>query len=168
VARSCDVVDRLLVRRFRDAQLDHTDRLAATGDRREEPSPASFLDHLDGLGAQRPPVRRPGQGDPVCGLRPGAPRGRCRGGVSEPDQRVAAEVGDEEADVLGTRHVLQRLGDHVDRVDRRGGLCGGKQRADVETGSAPSLHAAVASAHALDVPRPPLSHTADGVRRRSR
>jgi hypothetical protein len=133
VGRLGDVGDRLRVRDLGEAQLEHADRLAAAGHRRVEPGAATLLDDVDGLLLEGAPVRGARQGDALAGLAPLAP-GRLLGTrVTEPDERVAAEVGDQEADCLGGQRLGQVLGDRGDRLDRRGGFGGGEQAAHAET-----------------------------------
>src|SRR5207248_3814323 len=104
----------------------------AAGHRREQASAANLRDHLDRLGGQRPPLRRPNQWDPLRSLLPLQPQWPRPARVAQSDQRAATEVGDQEADLAGTDGFRQRGGEHIDRCDRRRRLDRRKQRIQVQ------------------------------------
>ena len=114
-----------------EQELEHTDGLAAFADRYVHPDPVGPPDQLHALLAdggaggrvlQRDPLRRgPGQARPLA-----------LGGASEPDQGLAVDVGDEQADLVGADPAgqLPRQGVHARRRVR--GLDGVQQRAQVQ------------------------------------
>jgi hypothetical protein len=118
VGRQPDGGAGLLVGFVGQAQLQHADGLAPARDRRVHRGAPFLSDHHDGLLLQRPPVRGAVDRD-VLG------RGAVRRAVlprSQADERAPAEVGDEEADLLGGERLRQDRADDVGRRDRRGGL----------------------------------------------
>jgi hypothetical protein len=52
--------------------------------------------------------------------------------VAQSDQRPPAEVGDQEADLAGIDRLRQRVGEHIDRRDRRRRLDRRQQRVQVQ------------------------------------
>src|SRR5207248_8376471 len=97
--RLSDIGHRLLSREVIQQELQHADRFTTAGHRREQPSAAILADHLDGLSSKRPPLWRPNQWHAFRSLLPlQAP---FPAGVAESNQRLPAEVGDQEADLAG-------------------------------------------------------------------
>jgi hypothetical protein len=61
-------------------------------------------------------------------------------------QREPAEIGNQEAHLLGADHLVQRLRDRFDGLDRRGGLRGVEQAAEHKPGRRPQFYV-IARAH---------------------
>jgi hypothetical protein len=127
---------RLLNREVLQSQLQHTDRLAAAGHGREHASAAILGNHLDRLGSEPPPVRRPNQGHPLRGLLP--VQTPFSAGMAQANQRPPAEIGDKKADLAGADRFGQCPGEHIDRRDRRSRLDRREQQVQVQRRS-PSL-----------------------------
>ena len=122
VRRQSHIGHSLPNRKVLQPQLENTDRFAAARHRREQTSAAIVADHLDGLGGQRSPVRRPNQRHPLRGLLPLRPQFPFSARVAQSDQRPPTEVGDQEADFAGADRLRQRAGERIDRRNRRGRL----------------------------------------------
>ena len=116
--RGRDIGHRLVVRRPREVELEHADRLAAVGHRCEQPGAAVAALHLDGLAHERAALRCPRQRHPLRGLAALRPHGVRAAGVVEPDERVAGEVCDEEGDAGRAERLGEALADDVGGVDR--------------------------------------------------
>src|SRR5215208_4732052 len=65
VRRQSHIGHRPLKREVLQPQLQNTDRFTAAGYRREQASSTMLAEHLDGLGGQRSPVRRPDHRHPL-------------------------------------------------------------------------------------------------------
>jgi hypothetical protein len=63
--------------------------------------------------------------------------------VAQSDQRLPAEVGDQEADLAGTDRFRQRGCEHIDRSDRRRRLDRRQQRIQVQRRSPTLTHDAL-------------------------
>jgi hypothetical protein len=141
VRRRRDVGERGLVRGARHAQLEDADGLAAARHRREQPRRFPLGHDLHRLRRQRAAVGAVLQRHAVAGLAAQPPRRRVVLGVAEPDQGVAAEVGDEEADVLGPDHRAEDRAHDVGRRDGRSGLDGVEQPGEIQAGGRVVVHA---------------------------
>jgi len=87
VRRQSHVGHRLGDRVLLEPQLQYADRFAATRHRREHASALVLDDHLDRLGGQRPPMRRPRRRYPLRSLLPRRAEYAFRAGVTQSDQR---------------------------------------------------------------------------------
>ena len=86
----------------------------------------------DRLGGQRAPGRASHQRHPLGGLVTLRARGRAVAGVAEPDQRVAAEVRDEERNLAGVQLARKTLAENVGSGERRSVLNGREQLRKVQ------------------------------------
>jgi hypothetical protein len=92
VRSQSDIGDRLLKGEVVQPQLQDADRLAAAGHRREQASTAILDDHLDRLGGQGPPVRRPSQWHAFRGFLPLQPQRPGPARAAQSDQRIPTEA----------------------------------------------------------------------------
>ena len=114
VGRLRHIRHRLLSGEVLEHELQNADSFTAAGHRREQRSAAILVDHLDCLGGERPAVRRPDQGHALRSLLP--LQTPFPAGVAQSDQRLPAEVGDQEADLAGIDRLRQRAGEHIGRA----------------------------------------------------
>ena len=126
------VGDGLLVGHGGQRELEHADRLAAIGHRREHAHPVGSVLDLDALAGQRPALRRVGDRHPLGGLAPARARRVVAAGVLEAHEGVAAEVGDQERHLGGPERLGQPPREHVGGVDRRRVLDGLEQLREIE------------------------------------
>ena len=124
---------RPLVRFPGKAYLEHTDGFPAVGYGREHANSAGAVFDLDRLRDKRAAVRSSRQKHPLGGLPTLRPLGRLTAGVAEPDQRVAAEIRDEEGNLARTQCLHQALAEHVGGSDRGRVLDGRKQLPEVQS-----------------------------------
>ena len=96
---------------------------------------------LDRLGGERAAVRSSRQGHALGGFAALSARGRPRARVPEPDERPAAEVGDEEGDLARAEGVPEALGEDVGGGERRGVLHGREQVRDIQSRRSVVRHA---------------------------
>ena len=124
---------RLLVRRRRQAQFEHTDRLPPVSHRREHASSGgAVLVDLDRLAGERAAMRCSGQGHALGAFPALGASGRRAPGVVEADQRPTAEVRDQEGDSGGAERVREPLAQYIGSGDRRGVLDVRKQLCEVQ------------------------------------
>jgi hypothetical protein len=128
-----DVSQRLRVGRGGEGELEHADGFAAVGDRRERADAVGVGFELDRLRGQCPAVRSSRQGHALGGFAALSARGRSAAGVPEPDQRLAAEVGDQEGDLARADGGPEALGEDVGGGERRGVLHGRQQLRDIQS-----------------------------------
>ena len=117
-----------------EQELEHADGLPAVGHRREHAGAVVLRLDDDLLGGQRAPRGAPLQRHLVGGLLALRARGRITAGVAEPDERVPAEVRDQERDLVGVQFVREALPEHIRGRERRGVLDGRQQLCEVEMG----------------------------------
>ena len=132
VRRELDVLERGRVRFERQDQLEHADRVAAAGDRRDDARVLALADQDGPLTGERLAVGRPVQGHLDRRLLRARSRLARRDDVAETVQRTAAEVRDQEAHVAGVEHLAQRRGHRVHDAHGGGGLRARQQRAEVQ------------------------------------
>jgi hypothetical protein len=120
------------VRRVVEHQFEHADGLAAVGHRREHARPAGAVLLEDRLRGQRAPGQGSDQRHPLGGLVALGARGRAAAGVAEPDQRMAAEVRDQERDLPRGQLARKPLAEDVGGGERRRVLDGREQPFEVE------------------------------------
>jgi hypothetical protein len=132
--RQRNIPERLLVRRGGKAELQQPDRFPAIGHRCLQASSAVAIPtiDLDRLAGQRAALRSTDQRHALGGLAALSACGRCAGAMVEPDQRLPAEVRDQEGDVKRTDGFPQALAEDLDGSDRRRILDGGKQLRQVQ------------------------------------
>jgi hypothetical protein len=135
-----NAVDRALVGRAIERQLQDADRLAAAGHRSEQPTAAVLDEDLDLLLGQRAPLGGADQRHGIAALASVSRGSRIPVDVAETDERLPAVIGDEEADVARVERFAQRLADDVCRRDRRRRLHRREQHVEVEGRAAPVGH----------------------------
>ena len=127
-----DLGQHLFVRRLAEQKFEHADGFSAVGHRREHAGPVRAGFEHDRLGGQRAPGRASHQRHPLGGLVALRARGCAAAGVAEPDERVAAEVGDEERHLAGAQLARKALAEDIGRGERRSVLNGREQRREVQ------------------------------------
>ena len=137
-----DLGQHLFVRRLAEQELEHADGFPAVGHRREHAGAVRAV--FDA----RPPARRararascPDQRHPLGGLVTLRARGCAAAGVAEPDERVAAEVGDEERHLARVQLARKPLAEDVGSGERRSVLDGREQRREIQPCGCMVLHA---------------------------
>jgi hypothetical protein len=138
VRGSRDARERLCIGLLVEPQLEDADRFATTGHWRVDTRGTLFSADLHLLLGQRAPVRSSGHWN--C-LGPLATEGAAAAfHMAQADERLTAEVGDQEADVARLDHVRQCGADHLGGRDRRRCLDSRKQFTQVQSRARP-VHA---------------------------
>ena len=133
--RGCRYIsDGLVIGALGEDQLKHTDGVPTIGHRHRQLGAAVDLLDVDLLGSQHLLVHRVRelQGLEVPAALP-ACRVLARLRPAEPDDGVAAEIGDQEADRAGPHDRGEFVGDDLDGLGRCGGLHALQQRPEVWT-----------------------------------
>jgi hypothetical protein len=142
VRGTTDVGDLVRGGPVREQQLQKSDGVPAVGDRNDHPSPVADRLHVRLLRPQDVLVDGPRQRQRL-GLLDAAAAGALDPVAGrQPDDRPAAEVGDQEVHLPGADHPRERGRDRRDGVDRRRGLHLAEEFADVEPASPRPAHGA--------------------------
>ena len=126
------VGDHLVVGWLVEAELEHADGLPAVGHRREQARPVCVGFPFDCLGCKRAAVGAPHQRNSLGGFPPLSASGRGTTRVAEPDERMTAEVRDQERQLTRTERGGQTLAQDIHGGDGWRILDGREQRAEVQ------------------------------------
>ena len=162
VGRERDLGQHLLVRRLGEQKLEDADGLPAVGHRREHARPVRAGFEHERLGGERTPGSAVHQRHPLGGLVTLRARGCAAAGVAEPDERVAAEVRDEERHLPGVQLARKALAEDIGSGERRSVLNRREQLHKVEPHRGGVLHqreppSAAGKVIRTSVPRAPFS-----------
>jgi hypothetical protein len=140
VCREGDVGQRLLVGRLSQAELQHTDGLPPIGDRREHARSLGCVVHHQALSEERRAVRAARQGHALRGFPTLGPRVLIAPGVSEPDERPTAEIGNQQGHPRRAEGVCEALANDVGGGDGRRILDGHQELGEVQSRPSPVAH----------------------------
>ena len=154
-----DVVDGVRVRDRGQEHLQHPDDVAPVRHRSQHAGELAGWQYLQPLGAHHLLVGRTGQRHRLGGVPSLGATARPAAIVAQPDHRVAAGVGDEEADFLRGQPLAELSCEHVHSSHRRRDLHRSEQRAQLQAPLGALRHAQIvlASPSSAGCAQPPIS-----------